>query len=128
MISGYDIKYPVIFDWEHIVNVESARTYYYQDFDVSSFANAFCEVIRDAGYSTTVYFNPSAGYLIYDVDSISDHAFWLAEYDNVPSFYYKFIIWQYTNKGTVPGIEGSVDLNISFINYYQTENEAVQDS
>ncbi len=128
MISGYDITYPVIFDWEHIVNVESARTYYYQDFDVSSFANAFCDVIIKAGFSTTVYFNPSAGYLIYDVDSISDHTFWLAEYDDVPSFYYKFIIWQYTNKGTVPGIEGSVDLNISFINHYDTEKEAVQDS
>ena len=58
--------------------------------------------------------------MIYDVEEINAHTFWLAEYKSVPEFYYQFIIWQYTNEGTVDGITGLVDLNISFIDYYKT--------
>lgn len=119
LIEGYDVTYPVIFDWEYIVNVETARTHNYEQFDVSSFANAFSRIVADAGYDSNVYFNPTHGYLIYDIEEISEHTFWLAEYNEKPNFYYGFIIWQYTNKGSVPGISGPVDLNISFIDYYE---------
>lgn len=118
-ITGYDISYPVIYDWEHIVGVESARTYYYEDFDISSFANAFCHEIINAGYDSTVYFNPTYGYLLYDIDEISQHGFWLAQYSDRPSFYYGFLIWQYTNAGSVDGVGTSVDINISFIDHYR---------
>lgn len=119
LIKDYNITYPVIFDWEHIIGVESARTYSYEDFDVSSFANAFCQKIADAGYDATVYFNPSQGYLIYDIDEISQHQFWLAQYSSHPDFYYGFSIWQYTNAGTVDGVATNVDINISFIDCYK---------
>ena len=29
-------------------------------------------------------------------------------------FYYDFDMWQYTHTGTVPGIQGNVDLNLAF--------------
>ena len=30
---------------------------------------------------------------------------------------YEFAMWQYTNKGTINGIEGPVNVNMSFVNY-----------
>ena len=41
--------------------------------------------------------------------------FWLAQYKSVPDFYFDFGLWQYTAEGTVPGIEGSVDMNVLFL-------------
>ena len=32
----------------------------------------------------------------------------------VPSMYYNFQIWQYTSSGRVDGVEGNVDLNLSW--------------
>ena len=32
-----------------------------------------------------------------------------------PDMYYDFRIWQYSDKGKVPGIEGNVDMNISYM-------------
>lgn len=119
LIRGYKITYPVIYDWEHISGVEAARTYDYAHLDVSAFANAFCSEVASVGYNSTVYFNPSYGYLIYDIEEISEHKFWLAHYGEKPEFYYGFSIWQYTNSGTVDGIEKTVDINISFIDYYK---------
>ncbi len=46
-----------------------------------------------------------------------DYDFWLAQYSDTPSFYYDFQMWQYTSGGSVAGIEGGVDMNISFVNY-----------
>ena len=37
---------------------------------------------------------------------------WYADYEPLPQTPYHFAMWQYTNEGTVDGIEGPVDLNI----------------
>ena len=35
----------------------------------------------------------------------------------MPSMYYNYRIWQYSDKGSVPGIPGKVDMNIAFLPY-----------
>ena len=56
-------------------------------------------------------------YLRYDLAAIDGYDVWLAQYADLPEYYYDFQMWQYTSDGTVPGIPGAVDLNISFVNY-----------
>lgn len=112
-IKDYEISYPVVFDWEE-VEAESART---NDMDMrmlTSCAEAFCRTVSESGYTGGVYFNQAYGYDQLNLPSISDYTFWLAEYAPHPSFEYGFQMWQYTNEGSVPGIEGNVDLNIAF--------------
>lgn len=59
-----------------------------------------------------VYFNQDQGYLTYDLTQLDQWPFWLAEYDQIPGFYYHFDFWQYTHTGTVAGIQGEVDWNL----------------
>ena len=73
---------------------------------------AFCERIALGGYSPMVYFNQDLAYLTLDLTQLTHIPFWLAEYDDRPDFYYDFDLWQYTAKGTVAGIEGTVDLDL----------------
>ena len=54
-------------------------------------------------------------YLHYDLAQLVDFPLWLAQYNETPTFYYHFSMWQYSSTGTVPGIEGNVDLNIQLI-------------
>lgn len=35
-----------------------------------------------------------------------------ADYEELPQTPYRFSMWQYSSTGSVPGIEGNVDLNI----------------
>ena len=46
--------------------------------------------------------------------SLEDYEKWYAFYADVPYMPYEFSMWQYTNTGSVDGISGNVDLNISF--------------
>ena len=65
-------------------------------------ANAFCEIIEDAGYDAMIYITDYAGYVKYDLSKVMDYPLWYARYDvSAPTFYYDFAMWQYSSKGSV---------------------------
>lgn len=113
-VKDYPLTYPVVFDWER-QNYAGSRTQTVPSVStMCKMANAFCADITAAGYEAMVYFNPSEGYKQYDLSQLMDYPFWLAQYNSVPTFYYDFDMWQYTSTGRVPGISGSVDINLRF--------------
>lgn len=61
-----------------------------------------------------IYFNRYIAYLHYNLEDVAQYPFWIAEYGSSPNFRYDFQIWQYTDSGTVDGIQGPVDMNIGF--------------
>ena len=120
ILQGYTVSYPVVFDWENIHH-SPARTDAVVGKSVTLMAEAFCGLVEQAGYTPGVYFNQNLAYLDLDLGRLADHVFWLAEYERKPSFYYHFDLWQYSSKGTVPGISTPVDLNLSFRDFGGTE-------
>lgn len=124
-IYGYNITYPVAFDWEMIFD-DHART---DEVGVETLADccvSFCERVKSNGYIPMVYQNASTALYKLDLPRIKDYEFWLAEYASKPSFYYNYDMWQYTSDGKVDGISGSCDINICFkdySSYYSTETE-----
>ncbi|MGN0621744.1 MAG: glycoside hydrolase family 25 protein [Porcipelethomonas sp.] len=115
-LNGLDITYPVVYDWE-IIYGDSART---DDVPVDTLTDsciAFCESVKDAGYIPMIYQNKKTTMFKLDLKRIKDYDFWLAEYNDQPSYYYDFTMWQFTSQGSVPGISGDVDLNICFKDY-----------
>ena len=119
-LSGMNITYPVVFDWE-VVGEETARTNETSPQTLTDCAIVFCERIKEAGYIPKVYSNKKTAVWKYDLSRLQDYDFWLAEYSDKPSYYYNYTMWQYTYEGKISGIEGGVDMNISFVNYADRE-------
>lgn len=115
-LDGLDINYPVVYDWE-IIYDDTARTDNVPVDVLTDCCVAFCEAIADAGYTPMIYQNKKTTMFKLDLERLTDYDFWLAEYNSEPTYYYDFTMWQYTSEGSVPGIEGDVDLNISFKDY-----------
>lgn len=115
-IRPFNITYPVVFDWE-IIAEDYARTDAISIESLSDCCVAFCERIKEAGYTPMIYQNTST--LLYNVDlpRIKEYDIWLAEYNDEPTYYYDYKIWQYTSEGRVAGISTDVDLNVSFKDY-----------
>ena len=61
-----------------------------------------------------VYFNISQSRDLLYLEELTDFDWWLARYADTMDFDYRVSMWQYTNQGTVPGIQGDVDLNLWF--------------
>lgn len=113
-IKGYNITYPVVFDWE-IVGGSADRTYTVTRQTLCDCTRAFCEEVKAAGYQPMIYFTRYLGYRKYILRNLTDYGFWYAEYENTPRFAFDFDMWQYSDTGKVDGIDGEVDLDILFV-------------
>ena len=64
-----------------------------------------------------VYINSSQITRLLFAEEIEQYPWWLAKYDPALDFPCRADMWQYTNQGTVPGINASVDIDLMFAEY-----------
>ena len=113
LCEGYDLDYPVVIDSEGAGGEGRADAL---DAETrTKVCAAFCETIKNAGYEPGVYASRSWYNANLDVKELDDYRIWLAEYRSTPLYTGYYDMWQYTSKGKVDGIEGNVDLNISYM-------------
>lgn len=111
-IKPSDMKYPVFYDLENSKSPFDQTTL--TEEERGDIAEAFCNVIIDAGYSVGIYANT-----YWFNNYLTDSRFekwdkWVAQYNHVCTYQGEYAMWQATSSGTVDGIEGSVDLNFDF--------------
>ena len=111
LLDGEKLQLPVYYDWEYL----EGRVQEPWLMPMTECAVAFCEEVKDAGYLPGVYFNQDYGYNYLDLRELETYALWLAEYGSVPEFPYLYHCVQYTDQGTIPGIDGYVDLDLMFL-------------
>lgn len=118
LIEDYDISYPVAFDTENVSD-EEARTNKAElsKEDMSNICIAFCERIREAGYYPMIYASENWFRRKLDLTMLTEYDYWAPQYLEDNDFLYDFTIWQYTESGDAPGIEGPCDLDISMVDY-----------
>lgn len=112
VIQDWELEMPVVYDWEYIS--DEARTHAVESQDLTYCTITFCNAIRDAGYTPVIYFNQHQSEYLLHLEELTDYGFWLAMYSDRMTYPYKLAMWQYTCSGTVPGISGTVDLNLYF--------------
>lgn len=111
-LDGAELTMPVVYDWEYIS--AEARTADVDRRTLTDCSLAFLEKIEDAGYQPMLYFNWIQQRDMLYLRELNSYDFWLALYSDRMTYPYKIKMWQYTCTGTVPGIEGSCDINIFF--------------
>lgn len=110
ILDGMEIQMPVVFDWEYVS--QDARTGTADSRTITDCAIAFCKTVKAAGYEPMVYFNQDLGENLFLLQELTDYDFWLAMYSTEMDYPYRVDMWQYTDCGSIPGIEGNVDLNL----------------
>lgn len=112
LTRDWELEMPLVYDWEYIS--EEARTGQVDRQTVTDCMLSFCDRVTREGHSAMIYFNPEHSRDLFHIEQIVDYPFWLAMYTDWMTYPYKIDMWQYTDQGTVPGIEGSVDINLYF--------------
>lgn len=116
LIKDYPIKYPVVFDMESVEG-DVART---DALDVSTrteLARIFLKTIKTEGYTPMLYGDKEWLVTKLDLEKLQDYDVWLSQEADTPDYPYEYTMWQYNKSGTVSGISGTADLNISLVNY-----------
>lgn len=112
-IRGYEIDGPVVYDTEDIEYC-AARTDKNTRQEFTNYCKVFCETVEAAGYDTMIYSNMKWMAFTLDMEQLSGYDFWYADYHAVPQCPYDYKIWQYSDAGSIPGISGSVNLDLWF--------------
>lgn len=112
-IRPYNIECPVVFDVEK-VSGEPGRMNDISVDDRTEFTRLFCETIKNAGYRPMIYHNTEMGAMMIRPELLEEYDKWFAAYNDTFYYPYEYKVWQYSQTGRVQGINGAVDLNISF--------------
>lgn len=113
LIAPYEITYPVVIDVEKPDSSE-ARANTLSREERTLIVQTFCDTIAAAGYTPMIYGNTNSLFGMLDIEIIHSYPIWYAFYNTYPYYPYAMQVWQYTANGSVPGISGTVDLNIWF--------------
>ena len=126
-IKNYKLTYPIAFDIEK-AEVENPgdvpRTENLTNKQRTDITLAFCNTIKAANYFPIIYSNKSFLEDKLETNRLSDYHIWLAHWVQNTDYDKPYSIWQYSETGTVEGIQGNVDLDIGFFDYpaYLKEN------
>ena len=112
-IRGWELDLPLVYDWERVK--AGTRTDGVDARTVTDCALGFCALVEAVGKESMVYFNPHHGKNYFYLHELEQYPFWLAYYTDKMDYPYKFEMWQYTDSGNVPGIEGGADINIMLL-------------
>ena len=103
-IQNHLVEFPICYDLEKIKYDDSARANNLSKEQRTQNAIAFCEEIKQSGYTPMLYANAKWLTTELDLIKLQEYDVWYADYQEKPLFPYNFTIWQYTESAQVDGI------------------------
>lgn len=142
LIKGYNITYPVAFDWETSGGYRTCDRL--NKDELTSICEAFCDTVKSHGYQPMIYMSKNDWVNKVHTNRLtSKYNVWLAWYfykyynspsnrlyedgDEVPDLSFGYNIWQYTSTANIPGINGACDMNVAFATTYKSGDTKTKD-
>lgn len=120
-IRGYEIDLPVVIDFEYpykngnpVGRLSDANL---NKKEITKIILAFCDTIRDKGYTPGVYASSYIYKSHLNTKSLNDDIIiWVADYNEEVTYSGDYDIWQFSEKGTCKGVSSEyVDTNYWFV-------------
>lgn len=110
-VQNYPIELGIAFDWEDWSNFNQVGMSFHT---INQVASTYLDEVSVSGFQPLLY--GSKNYLdrIWQ-PSATKYPVWLAQYYDHPTYTGNFYIWQMSDTGRVPGINGDVDLDIMYL-------------
>ncbi|MGP1361053.1 MAG: GH25 family lysozyme [Candidatus Fimenecus sp.] len=105
-IKGKTFEYPVYFDIEEAKQIKRGMEF------CSSLVKAFCEKMEQKGYYAGFYTSKAHLLNVISRDVRYRFTVWVAQWADKLTYTDPYGLWQYTSDGSVPGVNGRVDMNL----------------
>ena len=111
-LEGKTFEYPIYIDVEDSL--------LYQNCTVDEITNTvkyLCTRLTEEGYFPAIYTYSYFAKNYLNMDELVDYDLWIADYTGYVTYQGDYDVWQYSSTGSVNGISGNVDMNISYKDY-----------
>ena len=110
-LSKFKVDLPIYFDWEDWSDFNRQELSLY---DMNLMAHTFQDEMKNYGYESSIY--GSAYYLRTIWAAEEFDKIWMAQYNDKVTYKGKYYIWQRCDYGHIEGIDGSLDVDIMYLN------------
>ena len=117
-INGKKFEMPIFLDMEDNILKNGVSNGQTNKNELTNAGITFCDIMERAGYRSGVYASKNFFKDYLNVSVLEKYNIWLAHYTDQTDYEGKYDIWQYTNMGSLLGINGAVDFNWCFTRYY----------
>ena len=111
ILSGKQFEYPIYFDIEEKSQLNKGQAF------CSALVSAFCNEMEKMGYFAGFYASVSDALSYISPEVRNRYAFWVAQWSSKCTYSGSYGLWQYSSNGSVAGIGGRVDMDISYVDY-----------
>lgn len=124
-IKGYRVDYPISYDLEYdTLNYASKNGVTIGKRLATDMVKAFCDEINRNGYRAMNYTNQDFLLNKFYMNELTNYPLWYAWYNS--KLNRDCSIWQYSENGQVPGIDGaSVDMNYCYENFFENKKHKI---
>lgn len=114
--AGLDKNTIIFFDFEYDTVVRAKnRGVILGKTQCIAFTKTFCNYVQQQGYRAGVYSNLDYYNTMYDATTLNNYIYWVAHYNGGGSPKISGAYHQWTDKGTVNGINGYVDMDTCYL-------------
>lgn len=110
--SKVQLQYPVAFDIEY----DDCHTHSSMAVNTAKCKQAM-QVIESYGYYGIIYASDNFFHTYLNLDKLQSYDKWVAAYRGVDDTKIPHGMWQYSSKGSIPGINGDVDKDVAYKDY-----------
>lgn len=111
LLGDTKLDYPIYIDTE---SASGGRADKLDVISRTTVVDTFCKTIEKNGQVAGIYASRNWFYNKLNDQELKGHRRWLAEYRETPLYTGNYQMWQYTSSGSIDGINGRVDLDLSF--------------
>ena len=110
-VQGTKLTYPLVLDLEYNTNTAKSVGLW------SDIAVAFLRALESAGYFGMLYTDKYSLESRFDAKKIAPFAVWVAQWADTCTCKSPYGMWQNSATGSISGIKGDVDTDISYVDY-----------
>lgn len=124
LLKGKKPSYPVAFDMEDADGYKKKHGMP-NNATLVAICDTFLSIVRDAGYEVMLYANKDWLTNRLNSSKLDKYKKWVAQWgDKLTYNGENVVMWQFTNSGIVPGINGHVDMNYSYVDFGAAKKQA----
>lgn len=118
LVGDTELEYPIFIDSENT----NGRADGLDRKTRTAVVSAFCRTIENSGRTAGIYASRDWYNTHFEDSKLDGYVRWVAEYASTTAYKRRYKMWQYTSSGSVDGITGRVDLDLSYINDRENDN------
>lgn len=127
LIEGKSFELPVWLDMEDADHYKEEHGFSFTRAHITAICQSWLAGMRPSGRKLGVYASEYWLENYIDVSALgSDCDIWLAQWSERPTYPGRYDVWQYTDRGHVPGIAGAVDMDYAYTDYKE-DDEVTQE-